>query len=404
MRLTYFFFRPLVSAAHGWVAFDLGTRAEERLSSQDIVRCLREANAGSLAALHPLIIASKPAWLEQADLREALRPGQAIFVLPPSALDDEKALATSKTLLVQDYHIGIAIDGKDMVRRVPRLSFDHVAMTAALAHDELTTSALGYFSDLGFHKIATEVTTHELYGWINAHGFAASHCGFLSERNPAGGRQPDLARLKLLKLLSIVEHDGDTREIESIFREEPKLSYNLLRLVNSVAVGARTRISNFSQAITILGRRQLQRWLQLLIYANNLAEGNQPNPLMQLAATRGRLIELLCKSINSPSGSTESCDNAFMTGLFSLLDVLLNMPMSDILKELPLQEEVVAALADPENGGVLGKLLSIVAHAEKGQFGRASLLLDDLDISPDTHAAAQVLALHWAARINIGND
>ncbi|SDI29154.1 EAL and HDOD domain-containing protein [Propionivibrio dicarboxylicus] len=404
MRLTYFFFRPLVSAAHGWVAFDLGTRLEEKLGSQDIVRCLREANAGSLASVHPLIIASKPAWLEQAELREALKPNQAIFMLPPAALDDEKVLATSKALLADGYHIGITIADKDMVRRVPRLSFDHVAMTAALARDELTTSGSGYFSDLGFRKIATEVTTHEMYGWISAHDFAASHCGFLAERNPAGGRQPDLARLKLLKLLSIVEHDGDTREIESIFREEPKLSYNLLRLVNSVAVGARTRISNFSQAIAILGRRQLQRWLQLLIYANNLAEGNHPNPLMQLAATRGRLIELLCKSINSPSGTAERCDNAFMTGLFSLLDVLLNMPMPEILKELPLQEEVVAALADPENGGILGKLLSIVAHTEKGQFGRASLLLDELDISPDTHAAAQVLALHWAARINIDSN
>lgn len=83
-----------------------------------------------------------------------------------------------------------------------------------------------------------------------------------------------------------------TRARSNRFSAKSRSLYNLLRLVNSVAVGARTRISNFSQAIAILGRRQLQRWLQLLIYANNLAEGNSWNPLMQLAATRGRLIEL----------------------------------------------------------------------------------------------------------------
>ena len=91
----------------------------------------------------------------------------------------------------------------------------------------------------------------------------------------------DTTRLKLLKLLSLVVQDADTREIEEIFRQEPKLSYNLLRLVNSVAVGPKTPITGFNQAITVLGRRQLQRWLQLLIYANQFGQAGQPNPLLQ---------------------------------------------------------------------------------------------------------------------------
>lgn len=404
MHSPYFFLHPLIAASHGWVAFDFNAGSDSRPTCQSYVDCIKTANATSLGIAHPLIIPVKPDWLEHKELMASLEPRQVIFMLPAEALGNEKALATSKNLRAQGYHLGVQITDPKTAKHIPFAAFDHVSMRADFAHDELPASAITHLAEAGFRKIATHVDSHEMYGWLTAKGFALCQSSFLSVRNPASGRQPDLARLKLLKLLSIVEHDGDTREIESIFREEPKLSYNLLRLVNSVAVGARTRISNFSQAIAILGRRQLQRWLQLLIYANNLAEGNSPNPLMQLATTRGRLIELLCKSIEPPPGNPEHCDNAFMTGLFSLLDVLINMPMPEILKELPLQDEVVEALRDPLHSGPLGKLLLIVTQAEAGNFAAVEDLLEELDISADTHAAAQVLALHWASRINTDHD
>ena len=219
-------------------------------------------------------------------------------------------------------------------------------------------------------------------------------------RNPNARKEPDLARLKLLKLLNLVKQDGDTREIEAIFREEPKLAFNLLRLVNSVAVGARTKISNFSQAIAILGRRQLQRWLQLLIYADNLAEANTPNPLMQLAAARGRQMELLSAVIKHQDSTPELTDNAFITGLFSLLDVLINMPMDEILKELPVHDEIAEALS-AERGGILGRILAAVIAGESGNYAAAEATFSELSISPPTHSRAQVQALYWANRINI---
>lgn len=403
MPLSYFFFRPLLSADHGWVAFDWTAGAAGNPGIQDYTRCYKESNAVSLSSVLPLVTAIKPAWLDQEALLETIEPNQTVLVLPTLVMENEVILNRCKQLLDQGYHLSVQINDAEVVRRIPLASFDHVSLSATFARNDLPAAELSYLCDAGFRKIATDVDSPEMYGWLTDKGFELCQSAFLSVRNPASNRQPDLARLKLLKLLSIVERDGDTREIEAIFREEPKLSYNLLRLVNSVAVGARTRISNFSQAIAILGRRQLQRWLQLLIYANNLAEGNKPNPLMQLAAARGRLIELLCKSIEPPPGNPEHCDNAFMTGLFSLLDVLINMPMSDIVKELPLQDEVMEALSE-SHGGTLGKLLSIAALGESGDFAAAEKLLDQLDISPETHAAAQVSALHWASRINIDSD
>ena len=93
---------------------------------------------------------------------------------------------------------------------------------------------------------------------------------------------------------------------------------------------------------------------------------------MQLAAARGRLMELLSVAIEPEPEIPDLSDNAFMTGLFSLLDVLINLPMKEILKELPLQPEVVDALNSPADDGILGQLLSAIIASESGNFSGSS--------------------------------
>jgi c-di-GMP-related signal transduction protein len=83
--------------------------------------------------------------------------------------------------------------------------------------------------------------------------------------------------------------------------------------------------------------------------------------------------------------------------------VLINLPMKDLLKELPMQGAVVDALLSQGQGGVLGQLLAAIIASEAGDFSGAEATLRDLGISAATHAKAQIAALHWAQRINI-ND
>ena len=404
MASPFLFFRPILAADSSWAAFDWQSSDRAATSGADYVKCFSGAGVAPLASLVPLITSVNPADLSDSDFVDTFEASQVVFVLPAAALEDKRAMEKCRQLNGQGYRFGLDVDNAEILKKIPVSDFDSVRFEATFARQELSALDQIYLNDAGFRKIAANVGTHEMFGWLQEKGFDLYGSHFLTARNPLAAKEPDLARLKLLKLLNIVKQDGDTREIEAIFREEPKLSYNLLRLVNSVAVGARTKISSFSQAIAILGRRQLQRWLQLLIYANNLADNHTPNPLMQLAAARGRQMELLCSSIVPQPDVTELSDNAFMTGLFSLLDILINLPMSDILKELPMQDEVVDALLSPSNGGALGELLSAITAAESGNFKAAKAAYNKLGIDPLTVAKAQVAAFYWASRINVEHN
>lgn len=403
MPAPYFFFRPILASDNSWVALDWQTAARYATECAEFVNCFTDTAAKPLANILPLVASINPTCLEHNPFVDGFDASQVFFVLPGSCASHKPAMERCKQLRAQGYRFGVHVDSPEVLRQIPVNAVNYLRFDAAFARQELSVADLLYAGDAGFQKIAANVGSHEMFGWLSDRKFDWIDSHYLTARNPLAGKEPDLTRLKLLKLLNLVKQDGDTREIEAIFREEPKLSYNLLRLVNSVAVGARTRISSFSQAIAILGRRQLQRWLQLLIYANNLADGNTPNPLMQLAAARGRQMELLSALIEPGPDIPELSDNAFMTGLFSLLDVLINLPMREILAELPMQTEVEEALISPSNGGALGQLLSAIIATESGNFLDAEAILSRLGISPAMHAKAQVTAFYWACRINIEN-
>lgn len=243
--------------------------------------------------------------------------------------------------------------------------------------------------------VAVDVHSHTDREWLLNNACTLSTCEFMLIRaNP--GAKADMTRIKLLELLALIADDADTPALEAIFRQESKLSYSLLRLVNSAAVAPRNPITSFAQAINLLGRRQLQRWLQLLVYAdpNN---GTHPNPLLQKAAARGRLLELLAPHLLPVPETEELDDAAFMVGTFSLLDVLLNMSMQEILQQLPLTEVVRGALA--EHAGTLGKLLQAIEATEERDLAKSGQLLDGLGITGHRHLASQLEAFKWAAKI-----
>lgn len=197
------------------------------------------------------------------------------------------------------------------------------------------------------------------------------------------------SRALALQLAQLVASDAHTHDIEALLRKDPTLSYHLLRLVNSLGIGAGRKISSFSQAILILGRQQLRRWVNLMLFA---ARQGDPRSGMLLArvAVRGRLLELLTKARAEDKAAQ---DQAFIAGMFSLLGVLFGMPLQEVLQPLSMSDVVQEALLD--NTGELGTRLRLCEAAEAGDFGAVANLLDELGVDVDTFNQAIVDANHW---------
>ena len=210
------------------------------------------------------------------------------------------------------------------------------------------------------------------------------------------GKRLQSSEIVLLRLLGLICQDADTAEVEKTLKQEPGLVINLLRLVNSAASGIPTKVTSLGHAITIIGRRQLLRWLQLLLYIGASSDMPMTNPLLQLAATRGRLMELLAdRAPGARKKGRNFIDQAFMVGILSLTPTLIGNSMQEILEKLPLVPTVHEALN--ERRGVLGDLLILIESLENEDRENASKSiqhLPDIDAGYASHCLSQ--ALSWS--------
>ena len=196
-----------------------------------------------------------------------------------------------------------------------------------------------------------------------------------------------------MKFLQQLVMEAPILEIEQTFKENPSLSYNLLRLVNSVGIGVREKIKTLKHAIVMLGTSHLRRWIQLSLFAGGDVRGIN-HPLLEMAAVRGRMMEIL---VAQKGMHGEYADAAFMVGILSLLDALFDVDMKDIVKSLHLTDEVCNALLLRQ--GQMGLLLTLAEKVESTDFEAAMPLLEQCQITLDQLLAAQLESFNWRATV-----
>lgn len=205
------------------------------------------------------------------------------------------------------------------------------------------------------------------------------------------------AKLALLRLLSLAMDDAETHEIEAEFKRHPNLSINLIRLVNSAACSRGQSITSLRHALVLLGRRQLRVWLQLLLYTADRGNKSLGSPLLQLAAARGKLMELM--AARKPGPESVLKELAFITGILSLMNVLLDMSYEDILKELNLPEPVRLALL--QRDGEIGQMLSLAETLERDDRDEiAGLVARVGDVDGRELVGLQLAAYQWANQVS----
>lgn len=212
-----------------------------------------------------------------------------------------------------------------------------------------------------FHTtlLAEKVQTREQAEVCKALGFELFQGYFFARPIVIQGHRLRQSQLALLRVMALLMQNAEIPELEEVFKQEPGLSLNLLKIVNAVGTGLHSPVTSLAHAIAIVGQRPLMRWMQLLLYADGAAEG-AANPLLHLAATRGRLMELLAQDLWPQHA--ERGGAAFMVGMMSLVPALLRTPLAEILATLPLPADVSTALLS--HAGCLGPLLQSVEAME----------------------------------------
>jgi len=241
--------------------------------------------------------------------------------------------------------------------------------------------------------VAEKVHTREQATSCHELGFDLFQGYYFARPEVVSAKRPDPSKMGLLRVMKLLSKDAEVRDIEAELKQYPDLVYNLMRIVNSAASGFTKKIDSLHQCIVVLGRSKLHRWVQLLLYNAPRRGPKGVNPLMHIAATRGKWMETLAAA-ERPRDRTYH-DRAFMVGVLSLLETLIGLPMSEMVDDLNLDDEVADALLD--RVGALGYLLNLLDKKECNDIPAVTRLLKGLpNVTLEQFTAAELDAAGWA--------
>ncbi len=225
--------------------------------------------------------------------------------------------------------------------------------------------------------IAVEVDTEELYKKALSFGVDALEGAYVAEKlatkaHTSGYLQSNFFRL----MVTVTRDEPDVEEIEKIISMDATLSYGLLRMSNSVHFASRNRVTTIRQAIMTLGIAQLKQWIYLLSASN--AE-NEVDPASEEFLKVSFIRASFCSDLVSYTRAVNiSKGEAYLMGMFSTLNYLIDAPMTDILSEVPVSDEVKAALLRRE--GPCGALFELVLSYERADWNKVNGLAEVLGI------------------------
>jgi len=295
---------------------------------------------------------------------------------------------------------------QEMHRRGYRLAFDYSVLTRAYEPWlELATYIKFDLSALNMQNvesliqlaqlksnailIAEKVTTAAQHAQVARLGVKLFQGYWFAEPVIVTGQTLRPGQATILQLISLVQQQASLNEIEELLKRDPTVSFNLLRFINSAGFGLRTEVISFKHAVMLLGLKRLFKWAALLMTTSNSAQ--TPPAVSATAIVRARFMELLATHI-----WPDESDNAFVVGVFSLLDAMLGMPMQEVLASVSLPANVGNALL--HHSGPMADLLTLCIACETGDntaFAKATAL----GLSNSQINDAHLQSIAWAGTL-----
>ena len=385
----------------GYELFDRSTQAHQHNAQSDsamLFRVLSNAGADALFGKKTLFVNCTHEGLAGSHL-ELILPEQLVMEVPPVADHNPDAIADVLVKLQALVQRGfrIALDHHALTK--PYASWLAVASFVKLDSTQIKPEVIGPFVRFAqkishITLIADKVETAPQHALLKKLGITLFQGYWFSLPVIVNAKLVAPAQANILALISLVRREADIDEIEVLLKRDPTLSFNLLRFINLSGFGLNTEITSFRHAVMILGLKKLFRWATMLM---STAKSGSPPAVGNLAVLRGRLMENLVSDLLSK----EDADNAFVTGVFSLLDTMLGMPLDKALASLSLPDPVLNALL--HRSGPLAPFLKLTEVCETGSEAEVAQAAEALALSSHQVNLAHLDALVWTETLLSGN-
>jgi EAL and modified HD-GYP domain-containing signal transduction protein len=242
--------------------------------------------------------------------------------------------------------------------------------------------------DYRVRLLAEKVESREVYETCKQIGFFYFQGFFFYHPDIVRGREIPGNRGALLELLGKIQDPYiSLKRLVEFIRNDLSLSYKVLRYVNSAYVGLPKRVDCIEQAACMVGIDRIRTWATLIIMATGK---DQPTELLVIALVRAKM----CEGLGHRLG-TDSPEKYFTMGLLSVLDALYESSMDDIVKNLPLPDDILEGLTSET--GRMGNVLHCVKAYEQGEW----LELKHLQLAPATIRDFYLKAIDWANHFSL---
>jgi EAL and modified HD-GYP domain-containing signal transduction protein len=243
--------------------------------------------------------------------------------------------------------------------------------------------------DFGVELLAEKVETHEEYQATREAGFALFQGYFFSKPVIVSGRDVPVFKLAYLRLLKEINRpDLDLAGMEKVIKGDISLSYKLLRYINSAYFSLREPVNNLQQAMTLMGEDNVRKWASLVALAQ-LGQ-DKPDELIVSSLVRAKFLEDLAARAGLKGRENE----VFLMGLFSLLEALVGRPLAEVMGDIPISQEIKAALGGQP--GRMHTLLDLALAYERGDWESSVRLAEDLGLEENKVPGQYLSALRWS--------
>ncbi len=264
---------------------------------------------------------------------------------------------------------------------------DYIKVNISNKMDETQRRSIVNLVDMahGFQKefIATGVNTKEVYEYAKGLGVDYVEGNYISTATMTKTSKMDFMQGNLYQLImEITKDEPDIEMLEEIVRRDASLTYALLKMANSSYFAAHQETTSVRQAMVRVGINQLKQWVYLLSFEDNAADSSSEE-LLKTSFMRANFASRLVRKLRN---FVINASDAYLLGMFSTLEYMIDAPMEEILEDIPIVEEVKAALIS--NEGLAGKLYELLLSYERAEWSEIKSLADELGLH--TNEMAQI--------------